>query len=113
MPDTRPVPERFADFWPDYLREHARPTTRALHYAGTASSFAAAAPALAFGGWWWAAVPVAGYAFAWGAHLLVERNRPATFRHPLWSLLADYRMFFLWLGGRLGPHLAKAGVARR
>ncbi|MHC9418317.1 Mpo1-like protein [Sphingomonas citri] len=107
------TPRTFADFWPHYLREHARPATRALHYAGTALSFAAAAPALAFGGWWWAAVPVAGYAFAWSAHLAVERNRPATFRHPIWSLLADYRMFFLWLAGRLAPHLAKAGVAPR
>lgn len=102
---------RFDDFWLHYLREHARPQTRALHYAGTALTFLFLALAVARGGWWWLALPVAGYGFAWGAHFGVEKNRPATFTYPLWSLASDYRMFFLWLSGRLGPHLRAAGVA--
>ncbi|WP_066720517.1 DUF962 domain-containing protein [Sphingomonas pituitosa] len=102
---------RYRDFWPHYLREHARPATRRLHYIGTALTFAALAAGIVLNAWWLIAIPLAGYGFAWGAHFGVERNRPATFTYPLWSLLSDYRMFFLWIGGRLGPHLKRAGVA--
>ena len=102
----------FAEFWPYYLREHARPGTRALHYAGTSLVVAIAIGAAVTGRWWLlTALPVAGYGFAWAAHAIVERNRPATFTYPLWSLAADFKMWALWLIGRLGRELEQAGVA--
>ena len=101
----------FSEFWLFYLREHSRAATRALHYAGTALVILVAALAIATGSWWLAAaLPIAGYSLPWLSHALVQRNRPATFAHPLWSLAADFRMFFLWLSGRLGGELARAGV---
>lgn len=105
--------QSFADFWPYYLREHARPATRLLHYAGTSLVVGIALFALLTGrSGLFFAVPIAGYGFAWIAHFLVEKNRPATFTYPLWSLAADFKMWAMWLTGRLGPELDKAGVAR-
>ena len=101
----------FADFWPFYLREHSKPSTRALHYVGTSLVVAFAVLAVVTANWWLlVALPVAGYFFAWIAHFGVEKNRPATFTYPAWSLKADFKMWWLWLTGRLGPELERAGV---
>jgi hypothetical protein len=100
--------DSYAEFWPFYLGEHSKPSTRAVHYLGTIGSMAALIVTLATQSWWWLlAVPFFGYGPAWYAHFFIEGNKPATFKAPLWSLISDYRMCWLWLTGRLGHELMK------
>ncbi len=74
----------FAEFWPYYLSEHSRPLTRAWHYAGTSLVVLLGLAALLTCNWLLlAAMPLAGYFFAWISHWRGERNRPATFTYPL------------------------------
>ena len=101
----------FAEFWPFYLREHSRPLTRTLHLVGTSLSLVLLASAAAMrSGRFLILALVCGYAFAWVGHFFVEHNRPATFKYPLWSFAADWKMWALALTGRLKPELERAGV---
>ncbi|MEL6476570.1 MAG: DUF962 domain-containing protein [Pseudomonadota bacterium] len=94
----------FSEFYPYYLSEHADPVSRRLHYLGTALALGLLAVALLTGDWiLLLAVPVVGYLFAWIGHFFFERNKPATFTYPLWSLMGDLRMFFEAVTGRLDP----------
>ncbi|MDR2231122.1 MAG: DUF962 domain-containing protein [Flavobacteriaceae bacterium] len=45
-------------------------------------------------------VPVVGYGFAWVGHVFFEKNKPATFTYPLWSLISDFKLFFELLTGK-------------
>jgi hypothetical protein len=101
----------YDEFWHHYLRAHAQPRTRALHYTGSLLALASLLLAIATLDWrWLIAVPAIGYGFAWTAHFAIEGNRPVTFGHPLWSLFSDYRMLLLALSFRLAPHLRRAGL---
>jgi hypothetical protein len=102
---------RYRDFWPYYVGEHREPATRAIHAAGTLAALAI----LVFGlvePWALLAAPVVGYGPAWLSHALVERNRPATFRHPLYSLIGDFHMLALMLRGRMRAEVARIDRAR-
>ncbi len=99
----------FAEFWPYYVREHSRAETRALHAAGTITSTTLAAAFIATGRWRWLPLALAtGYAAAWIGHYCVEHNRPATFKHPLWSFAADYKMVAMMLSGRMDEEVRNA-----
>lgn len=99
----------FEEFWPYYVSEHWKPATRVLHFAGTTLVLASLVLAVFVSAWWLAAALLLGYGFAWVGHFFVEKNRPATFTYPLWSLRGDFRMFRLILLRRMGPELERAG----
>ena len=102
MSDPAPRYASFADFYPFYLREHSQRTTRRLHFVGTALALLCLLELMMTGDLSWLVLAlVFGYGFAWAAHMLVEKNRPATFRHPLYSLMGDFRMFWEILTGKI------------
>ncbi|MBW8075550.1 MULTISPECIES: DUF962 domain-containing protein [Metallibacterium] len=94
--------ETFAQFYPFYLGEHANRTCRRLHFIGSLGVLALVALAVLSGNAWWLLLaPLIGYGCAWVGHFYFEKNRPATFTHPWYSLLGDWRMFADILRGRV------------
>jgi hypothetical protein len=96
----------YEEFFSFYVLQHSSLGNRVLHAIGTTSGVVIAIAALWMGYGWWAllGLPIA-YAFAWTGHFLVEGNKPATFGHPGWSFISDFRMLGLMLTGRLAPYL--------
>ncbi|WP_341503474.1 DUF962 domain-containing protein [Gallaecimonas sp. GXIMD4217] len=85
----------FRAFYPDYLAEHRHPGCRRLHYLGNVLALLSLLAICLFSAWqlWWLPL-LLGYGLAWLGHGLFEKNRPVTFRHPLYSLMGDWLM--LW-----------------
>ena len=90
----------FQDFYPFYMTEHANPVSRRLHVVGTGLVIVALFAGILANPWFFAAAPVIGYGFAWIGHYVFEKNRPATFKYPLFSLMGDFRLFFETVTGR-------------
>lgn len=97
----------FQEFWPFYVREHSRPLTRWLHFCGTLLLLPVLLLGFIASAYYLLLLPIVGYGFAWLAHALVEKNRPATFSYPLWSLLADFKMFVYMCGGKMAGEVEK------
>lgn len=91
----------FADFYPFYLDEHKNRVSRRLHFVGTSSALIILVTAVVTQVWWLlVAALVQGYAFAWVGHFFFERNRPATFKYPAYSLMGDWRLWWEILSGK-------------
>jgi hypothetical protein len=92
----------FREFYPFYLSEHANRMSRRLHFIGSCGVLVLIAVAIARGNAWWLLVAlVCGHGFAWIGHFFFEKNRPATFTHPIYSLMGDWMMFWQVLTGRV------------
>lgn len=94
--------QNFKEFWPFYLSQHSNATNRRIHFAGTLLvhllvlyAFITGLYAALWG------LPLLGYGFAWAGHFFVEKNKPATFTYPFWSLIGDFKMFYLMCTGKL------------
>jgi hypothetical protein len=89
------------EFYPYYLTEHQNPTSRVLHFIGTGLVLVVLGVAIGMAQYiWLAAIPVIGYGFAWVGHFFFEKNKPATFTYPFYSLASDFILFFDLLRGK-------------
>ena len=92
----------FREFYPFYLGEHQNTTCRRLHFIGSTGVLVFLALAIfTLNPWWLLAMPFCGYGFAWVGHFFFEHNRPATFKHPIYSLIGDWVMYRDILIGRI------------
>ena len=92
----------FKEFWPYYLSQHSKPKTKWIHFTGTSMAVIMLLVVIFTRNLWLIPIVfISGYAPAWYAHYFSEHNRPATFTYPLWSLAADFKMWFLMLMGKI------------
>jgi hypothetical protein len=110
MADERKF-KTFKEFWPEYLRLHSKPITRAVHYAGTLGGIALAATGAIVGApLMIVAAPVFTYGLLFSSHPIFEKNRPATFKNPFMSVGGDLKLLFCFLTGRIRDEYKKHGL---
>ena len=103
----------FTEFWPHYVAEHGKPVTRLLHAVGTTAGVLCLLGFIAIGKWWlFPLALVPGYGAAWFGHFFIEKNRPATFEHPLWSFIGDYKMIGLMIAGKMSAEVSRLRQSR-
>jgi hypothetical protein len=94
--------DNFAAFYPFYLSEHSKPTTRRLHFLGSSLAlFCLVMLVVTQNPWWLLAGVLCGYGFAWIGHFVFEKNQPASFKQPLYSFMGDWKMFWQILTGKI------------
>ena len=105
--------QSFSEFWPYYVSEHSKPGTRRLHFLGTSLGLLLLLIFFVTGPWWLVLLAlISGYLFAWIGHFVVERNMPATFKYPLYSLAGDLKMFVLICVGKMEEEVKRRTSAR-
>jgi hypothetical protein len=100
MTETARRYRSFREFYPFYLTEHVSPVSRRLHVIGTSLALACVIAGVLLNWRFLIAAPLMGYGFAWVGHFVFEKNRPATFQYPLFSLMGDLRLFGETVTGR-------------
>lgn len=107
-----PAEKKYKSFWsfyPYYLMEHSNAHNRILHFVGTGLIIVFFIAAIVLQNFWLVvAIPFFGYGFAWAGHFFIEKNRPATFKYPLYSLGSDFVMFWHKLTGQLDKKMQEA-----
>lgn len=87
--------QTFRAFYPFYLTQHRNAACRKLHFSGSSAVLLLILSAVVMRQWWLLLlIPLVGYGFAWVGHFFFEKNRPATFTYPLYSLMGDWVMFW-------------------
>ncbi|XP_042013130.1 uncharacterized protein LOC121761553 [Salvia splendens] len=97
------------EFWPFYMNQHSKPATRRWHFAGTVCSFVCLIYSLLFNLWFLIFVPLLRNGLSCYSHFFVEGNLPTSFRHPIWSLFCDLKMFGLMLTGQMDREMKRLG----
>lgn len=99
----------FKEFYSYYLTEHANKKNQWMHFIGTGLVILILISALLFNSYsilW--LTPLVGYGFAWFGHFFIEKNKPATFTYPFWSLASDFVMFYHILSGQIDKKVEEA-----
>lgn len=98
----------YAEFWDFYVAEHTEPVTRLLHFIGTSLGLVLMVWIFRTGNWiYFPLCFVIGYAFAWFSHFVIEKNKPASFKYPLWSFISDYKMMLFMLIGKMNSEVER------